>query len=95
MDLPSADSVNNSSTLRVSGLYNKPTSLTSSQNSSAESSVNLTDLSALSDSARLSQPDVRPDAVAKAKKLLEDPNWLSDENLTSLSAKIIRTEDFS
>ena len=60
-----------------------------------ESSVNLTDVHALADGARLSQPDVRPDAVARAKQLLDDPNWLSDENLISLSAKIIRTEDFS
>ena len=95
MDLSSADSVNNPSTHRVSGSYNKLTGLSSQQNSSPESSVNLTDVNALADGARLSQPDVRPDAVARAKQLLDDPNWLSDKNLISLSAKIIRTEDFS
>lgn len=38
--------------------------------------------------------DVRPDVVANAKKLLEDPEWLSDSNLENLSSKMLSIEDF-
>ena len=34
------------------------------------------------------------DVIAKARGLLEDPNWLSDSNLMKLSEKILNTEDF-
>ena len=35
-----------------------------------------------------------PEVVANAKKLLEDPDWLSDSNLENLSSKMLSIEDF-
>jgi hypothetical protein len=42
-----------------------------------------------------SSPDIREDKIREATKLLEDPDWLSDENLDLLSAKILKVEDFN
>jgi hypothetical protein len=41
-----------------------------------------------------SASDVRHDVVANAKKLINDPDWLSDANLENLSGKILDLEDF-
>ena len=52
----------------------------------------LTDLSNL---AHSSAADIREAVVENAKRLLEDPNWLSDDNLEILSAKILQNENFN
>jgi hypothetical protein len=49
----------------------------------------------LSNLARSSAPDIREAVVENAKRLLADPNWLSDDNLESLSAKILQNENFN
>jgi hypothetical protein len=51
-------------------------------------------VSDLTKSASDSSPDIREDVVEKAKRLLADPNWLSDDNLLNLSSKLLQNEDF-
>ena len=58
------------------------------------SSVELNALSDLTNRANGSSSDIREDVIAKARGLLEDPDWLSDSNLMKLSEKILNTEDF-
>ena len=72
-------SANNSST--------KPTSEEASK-------VSLTDLGELADRVDQSAKDVRPEVIERAKLLLDDPNWMSDENIDRMLGKIIQNEDF-
>jgi len=51
-------------------------------------------LTKLVDSAVNSTPSIRPDVIEKAKILLNDPEWLSDTNLTKLSSNILGSGDF-
>ena len=51
-------------------------------------------LSKLVNSAVSTTPSIRPDVIEKAKMLLDDPEWLSDANLTRLSSKILGSGDF-
>ena len=68
---------------------------TSPQSKSSEvTKVSLTNISELADRADSSAKDIRPEVVEKAKILLDDPNWLSDENIDKMVGKIIQNEDF-
>tara|TARA_B100001093_G_scaffold487321_1_gene523474 strand:- start:1032 stop:1313 length:282 start_codon:yes stop_codon:yes gene_type:complete len=58
------------------------------------SKVSLTNLSELSDRVEQSGDNIRPDIVERAKLLLDDPGWLSDENIDKMVGKIIQNEDF-
>ena len=51
-------------------------------------------LSELTDRATNSDKDIRQDVVTKARGLLDDPNWLSDNHLLQLSEKLLDIEDF-
>jgi len=64
-----------------------------SSNSPEEGHISLTDLSGIAAKADLSGPDIRPDVIARAKALLDDPNWLNDDSLDALAEKLIDTED--
>ena len=75
-----------------SGSTNSASKKVSSSKTPADS-VSLTDLSAISDKIEQSEPDIRPDAIARAQALLNDPNWLSDENLDSLAERLIEVEE--
>ncbi|MDG1138452.1 MAG: hypothetical protein P8N49_02905 [Opitutales bacterium] len=55
--------------------------------------VSLTDIGAIARRADASSPDIRPDAIARAQALLNDPDWLSDESLDALAEKLIDTEN--
>ena len=55
--------------------------------------VSLTDMGAVAKRAEASSPDIRPDAIARAQALLDDPNWLNDEALDALAEKLIDTKD--
>ena len=55
--------------------------------------ISLTDLSGIAEKADSSGPDIRPDAIARAQALLDDPNWLSDNALEALAEKLIDIED--
>jgi ABC-type branched-subunit amino acid transport system ATPase component len=46
----------------------------------------------LAEAANQLSPDIRQEAIERARALLEDPNWLSDESLEALSSKIIHLE---
>jgi hypothetical protein len=53
----------------------------------------LTDIPSLANASLNSGPDLRPDALARAEKLLNDPDWLSDSNLDALAERLITQED--
>ena len=69
--------------------HSKPTSTTDN------STRKLTDFSETARIANETSPDVRNDVIERAEKLLSDPNWLSDDNLTILSSKLLEVEDFN
>jgi len=52
----------------------------------------LSNISTFSESA-LTLPDIRNDAIERARLLINDPNWLSDQNLDSLASKIAKIEN--
>ena len=55
--------------------------------------ISLTDLSGIASKADSLGPDIRPDVIARAQALLDDPNWLNDDTLDALAEKLIDTED--
>ncbi len=55
---------------------------------------NLSDISSLVKISENSQPDIRPDRIAHAQELLNDPNWINDQSLDLLAGKIIQEESF-
>jgi hypothetical protein len=50
------------------------------------------DLSSLASEAINAGDEIREDVIARAEKLLSDPNWLNDSNLDSLSDRILSVE---
>jgi hypothetical protein len=52
----------------------------------------LTNISSYSESAS-ELADIRIDAIERARLLIIDPNWLSDQNLDSLASKIAKVEN--
>ena len=54
--------------------------------------TNLSDITELSERIEKSSPANRPDAIARAKLLLADPNYLSDQNLDRLAGIINEVE---
>jgi hypothetical protein len=57
-------------------------------------STSLTNLSELAKTAQSSNSDIRADAIKRAHDLLNDPNWLSDNNLDTLASKLTHLEKF-
>ena len=97
MDSISGDSLNNVaqkhlSDLRVGSNQTNPSVNLTSTNHNTQSKLNA--LSELTERATNSDKDIRQDVVAKARGLLDDPNWLSDNNLLQLSEKLLDIEDF-
>jgi len=68
-------------------------SLTSDQPVVYNSPNSIIDLSALSAEANNSGDEIRGDVIARAEKLLSDPNWLNDINLDSLADRILSVEE--
>ena len=96
MDSISGDSPKEILPHNISGKFSKVSSVPSS--SDASSTTNLPKLDALNQLTKnsiSSSPDIREEKIREATKLLNDPNWLSDENLELLSAKILQVEDFN
>ena len=56
-------------------------------------SNSLPDIASLASHAATSESDVREQALARGKALLEDPNWLSDYNIDGLANKLLDIED--
>jgi hypothetical protein len=52
----------------------------------------LSNISTYSESAS-ALPDIRNDAIKRARLLINDPNWLSDQNLDSLASKVAKVEN--
>jgi hypothetical protein len=59
----------------------------------SDSPNSIIDFSSLAFDAKNSGEEIRQDLIAKAEKLLSDPNWLSDSNLDSLADRILSAED--
>jgi hypothetical protein len=52
----------------------------------------LTVHSELVEKTKATQPDIRPDRIAQAQALINDPNWLDNINLDKLANKILQEE---
>jgi hypothetical protein len=88
---PSVPSIQN----QLNGLSVKTSSnISSNPTTPLDNNGNLNAVSDLTKSASDSSPDIREDVVEKAKRLLADPNWLSDDNLLNFSSKLLQNEDF-
>ncbi len=86
---------NSSNVNRAYGASEVRANISSVKPTSAEASkVSLTDLGELADRVDQSAKDVRPEVIERAKLLLDDPNWMSDENIDRMVGKIIQNEDF-
>jgi hypothetical protein len=53
---------------------------------------NLSNISTFTESAS-ALPDIRNDVIERARLLINDSNWLSDQNLDSLASKIAKVEN--
>ena len=75
------------------GQSSKPATPSSSANpGQGVLNTNLTGISELTAKAEHSSPDIRKDAILRAQTLINDPQWLSDENLDLLANKISEQE---
>ena len=92
------DPLNASDSTKISTQFAKKSNPVSDQNrtdaTSAEKSVNFVATEDLSTKVASSDADIREDVVERAKKLVEDPNWLSDSNISALTDKLISVENF-
>ena len=61
---------------------------------SKSSELKLNALSNLTERAVSSGSDIREDVIAKARDLISDPDWLSDDRLSQLSERLLNSEDF-
>ena len=68
------------------------TSKSKNAGTTKQSQASLPDLSKLADEATRSGDDIRPEAIDRAKKLIQDPDWLSDYNVDGLASKLIDIE---
>ena len=81
------------SLLNTGGPSNKTTPPSSPADpTQAVLNTNLTGISELTAKAEHSSPDIRKDAILRAQTLINDPQWLSDENLDLLANKISEQE---
>ena len=83
---------------KISSQFAKKSNTVSDQNStdatSTEKSVNFVATEDLSAKVASSDADIREDIVERAKKLVNDPNWLNDSNISALTDKLISVENF-
>ncbi len=82
----------NLSEAKVDNSLGSVTSVKTSSKETSESSASFTDLSKIGKQASESQSEIRPDAIARAQALLNDPNWLNDQALDALAEKLIDVE---
>ncbi|OUW38286.1 MAG: hypothetical protein CBD35_04440 [Verrucomicrobia bacterium TMED175] len=95
MDSISGDSPKEILPKNISGNLFKNSSVSNNLEAGSRSNpTNLDALNQLTKNSITSSPDIREDKIREARKLLNDPNWLSDENLDLLSAKILQVEQF-
>ena len=92
MDSINPTGTNLSNVSRNSASPNIP--ISSEQTSTSNISSTAPVLPNLADKVSSSSSDIREDVIARAEKLLDDPNWLSDENLDRLASRLIDNEDF-
>ena len=60
----------------------------------SEKDINFSKSKDLIEDVTSSMPDNRSDVIERAKKLVADPNWLNDSNLSDLSSRLLVVEDF-
>jgi len=73
--------------------HNLKTAPTAPKSKTSSLDPRLSNLSPFIESAA-SCPDIRNDAIERARMLINDPNWLSDNNLDSLASKVAKVENF-
>ena len=92
------DPLNAADSTKISTQFGKKSNTVSDQNptdaTSAEKSVNFVATEDLSAKVASSDADIREDVVERAKKLVDDPNWLNDSNISALTEKLISVENF-
>ena len=62
------------------------------KNSASAIDSKLSSISTFTESAS-ALPDIRNDEIERARLLIHDPSWLSDQNLDSLASKIAKVEN--
>lgn len=92
------NSINTSESFGLSNQSSRVDKTVSSSRKENLGSINslshsLPDLGKLSNDAANSGEDIRPEAIARAKELLGDANWLSDYNIDGLANKLIDIEN--
>jgi len=92
------DSINpNNSILKSTSFRSSSQDISSSDLGKVDNTVldlanSLTDLSGLAKRADNSAPSIRMEKLARAQSLINDPNWLNDQNIDHLAGKIIEEE---
>jgi len=72
--------------------HNLKTAPTAPQSKTSSLDPRLSNLSPYIESAATC-PDIRSDAIERARLLINDPDWLSNNNLDSLASKISKVEN--
>jgi hypothetical protein len=78
--------------IKASATGLNPTQALPLKKSASAIDSNLSSISTFTESAS-ALPDIRNDAIERARLLINDPNWLSDQNLDSLASKIAKVEN--
>lgn len=93
MDIAQTGDSSNKARLQANSFGHKPNQVSAPiTNSASAIDTKLSNISTFSKSAS-SLPDIRIDAIEHARLLINDPNWLSDQNLDSLASKIAKVEN--
>ena len=93
MDIAQTGDSSRKASLQASSARHNPTRSTTPLTKSVSAlDSKLSNISTFSESAS-ALPDIRNDAIERARLLINDPNWLSDQNLDSLASKIAKVEN--
>ena len=76
----------------IRNVHSNPSTLVNVDSPPQTLGSTLTAHSELVENAKELQSDIRPDRIARAQALINDPNWLDDLNLDKLANKILQEE---
>ena len=76
----------------IRNVHSNPSTLVNDDSPPKNLGSTLTAHSELVENAKELQSDIRPDRIARAQALINDPNWLDDLNLDKLANKILQEE---
>ena len=92
MDIAQAGDSSRKAGIQPSSVGLNPKQITPQTKSVSALESKLSNISTYSESTS-ALPDIRNDAIQRARLLINDPNWLSDQNLESLASKISEVEN--